>query len=579
MVRDAFGIGVKRAVILLATAAALFAAISLMPGEPAAQTASTNGKIAYVGFDAETQKQDVYTMNPDGTGVTNLTRRYTDPDWSPLGNAHGDPEWSPDGTRISFSGTALSDIGSCCSTNVYVMDADGSNLRRLTNTPDSFEGEDTQATWAPDGSWLAFTSTRSEGPHDPDNPTSNSSDDREIYRMDADGTNEQQLTATSSRNSDEQPSISPDGTKIAFASNQHNTAFGVGPDQLDIYVMDADGTNVERLTTDAASNSPTLNLESRSQNPAWSPDGTRIAYESTRSGNNEIWVMNADGTGERINVSQHESWDSDPAWSPDGTRITFMSRRAGQEDIWAVDAPPTTPSTAASFSALEVGPEAALAASAPRNLTPGSGVEAHSPDWGTAPTGSGTICTIRGTSGADTLTGTSGADVICGAAGDDTIKGLGGNDTLRGEGGADSLLGGVGNDALDGGPGADTASYSASLTAVIASLLTDTATGEGSDTFVSVENLLGSSRADTLTGSGGVNRLTGGGSPDIMRGGAGNDTVVGSGGADTLYGEGGDDTVNSRDGVNGNDSLSGGKHVAGDTKVTNATEKSIVGFP
>jgi TolB protein len=106
MARDSLGIDVKRAFILLAaTAAVLFAVISLMPGEPAAQTASSNGKIAYVGFDTETENQYVYTMN-----------------------------------------------------------ADGANLERLTNTPSSSEGEDTQATWAPDGSWLAFTSTRSEGP-------------------------------------------------------------------------------------------------------------------------------------------------------------------------------------------------------------------------------------------------------------------------------------------------------------------------------------------------------------------------------------------------------------------------------
>ena len=78
------------------------------------------------------------------------------------------------------------------------MDAEGTNLQRLTNTPYSTEGEDFQATWAPDGKWLAFVSTRSEGTLDPDNPI-NFSDDREIYRMDADGTNEQQLTVTTSR--------------------------------------------------------------------------------------------------------------------------------------------------------------------------------------------------------------------------------------------------------------------------------------------------------------------------------------------------------------------------------------------
>src|SRR5215207_11049090 len=165
MVRGVLGIDAKRAIILLAVVAVvMFVVVGLTPGEPAAQTATPNGKIAYVGFDAETQKQDVYSMNPDGTGVSNLTRTYTDPNWSPLGNVDGSPEWSPDGTKISFTGTALSDIGSCCSRNVYVMDANGANLRRLTNTPSFTEGEEFQATWAPDGSWLAFVSTRSEGP-------------------------------------------------------------------------------------------------------------------------------------------------------------------------------------------------------------------------------------------------------------------------------------------------------------------------------------------------------------------------------------------------------------------------------
>ena len=388
MVRDVLGIDVKRVFILLAAmAAVLFAAISMMPGEPAAQTASVNGKIVYSGFDPtlgddKLGQEDIYTMNPDGTGVTNLTQNYSMPNWSPLGEAKDNPEWSPDGTKIVFDASALSDKGSCCSRNVYVMDADGANLERLTNTPSFSEGEDFQATWAPDGTWLAFVSTRND-PYD----------DRDVYRMDVDGTNQKQLTfvdpegETPARVSDEQPSISPDGTKIAFASNTHyddpnNGSYHV--DQLDIYVMDAaDGGNVERLTFDAEYAYP---LEKRSQNPVWSPDGTRIAYESTVSGNSEIWVMNADGTGEPVNVSNHESWDSDPAWSPDGTQITFMSRRvAGQEDIWAVDAPPPSPTTAAAFSALDVGTNAALAASAPRNLTADSSIKAGSPDWGTAP--------------------------------------------------------------------------------------------------------------------------------------------------------------------------------------------------
>jgi hypothetical protein len=168
-------------------------------------------------------------------------------------------------------------------------------------------------------------------------------------------------------------------------------------------------------------------------------------------------------------------------------------------------------------------------------------------------------CTILGTANAETISGTSADDVICAGGGNDTVKGLGGNDTL------------------DGGTGTDTASYSASLTAVNASLATNSSTGEGSDTFSGVENLLGSSKADTLTRSATNNKLTGGGGPDTEQGGLGNDTVVGSGGADTLKGEGGDDAVNSKDGVNGNDTLDGG--LGTDTKVTDTTEKSIVNFP
>ena len=210
-------------------------------------------------------------------------------------------------------------------------------------------------------------------------------------------------------------------------------------------------------------------------------------------------------------------------------------------------------------------------------------------------------CTISGTSANDTISGTSGADVICGKGGNDTIKGAGGNDVLKGEGGADQLYGGQGDDTLDGGTDAnnsnDTANYSASLTAVTASLSTNTATGEGTDTLLSIESLAGSPNNDTLTGSGGNNvvnggngadtlgglggtdRLTGGGGNDTERGGSGNDSVVGGSGSDGLFGGGGDDTVDSRDGTSGNDTLDGGTHVNGDTAIQDPTERSIVGFP
>ena len=99
-------------------------------------------------------------------------------------------------------------------------------------------------------------------------------------------------------------------------------------------------------------------------------------------------------------------------------------------------------------------------------------------------------------------------------------------------------------------------------------MATNASTGEGSDTFLGVENLLRSSKADTLTGSATNNKLTGGGGPDTEQGGSGNDTLLGSGE---------DDAVDSKVGVNGNDSLDGGAGT--DTKVTDTTEKTIVNFP
>jgi Ca2+-binding RTX toxin-like protein len=123
---------------------------------------------------------------------------------------------------------------------------------------------------------------------------------------------------------------------------------------------------------------------------------------------------------------------------PDGTQITFQSCRAGQDDIWVVDAPPP-PTAAASFSALSVGTDTAVAAAAPRILTANSSIEAGSPDWGTALSGGGSVCTISGTARANTLNGTSDADVICGLGGNDTVYGAGGNDVIKGGSGSDTL--------------------------------------------------------------------------------------------------------------------------------------------
>ncbi len=90
--------------------------------------------------------------------------------------------------------------------------------------------------------------------------------------------------------------------------------------------MNADGTDQMRLTTNAAAD----------RSPAWSPDGTKIAFASKRTGNGDIYVMNADGTGQR-RLTTNAAADRSPDWSPDGTKIAFASKRTGNGDIYVMD--------------------------------------------------------------------------------------------------------------------------------------------------------------------------------------------------------------------------------------------------
>jgi TolB protein len=133
--------------------------------------------------------------------------------------------------------------------------------------------------------------------------------DFEIYRINPGGTGLMNLSLD--QGNDITPRWSPDGQRIAFASNRD----GVG----DIYVMDADGSDPTRLTGP---------FDGNSLNPVWSPDGTRIAFETTRDGNLEVYVMNPDGTGQ-TNVSHGPGRDYSPGWSPDGQWLAFRSDRDG----------------------------------------------------------------------------------------------------------------------------------------------------------------------------------------------------------------------------------------------------------
>ena len=200
-----------------------------------------------------------------------------------------DTVWSLDGTKIAFSSLQNQN------TDIYIMDADGSNVTRITE----LAGIDYHAAWSPDGTNIAFANGGV------------------IYLVNADGTN---VSAIARTDQNESPTWSPNGTKIAFASDRDG--------DWDIFVMDTDGANVTRLTDTSAND----------KSPAWAPDGTKIVFKSAGGdGDYGIYVMDSDGANITRISDSITDWAS-PSWAPDGTRITYNTAGdAGNRRVYLAD--------------------------------------------------------------------------------------------------------------------------------------------------------------------------------------------------------------------------------------------------
>jgi len=221
-------------------------------------------------------RNDIFILNATATADSNISLHQAYDFW---------PSWSPDGGQIAFESSRDDSLF----TEVYIITLATGALTRLTDDTGFVDG---QPAWSPSGTRIAFVSNRDSARSD-------------IYLMDPDGSNVRRLTTDSSNEA--QPAWSPDGGRIAFVSDRR------GAGGTDIYVMDTLGNNVVNLTNDAA-----VDLA-----PAWSPDSQKIAFHSNRDpAGFAVWVMDANGANP-VKISPTDPPCELPSWTPDGLRIAY----------------------------------------------------------------------------------------------------------------------------------------------------------------------------------------------------------------------------------------------------------------
>ena len=456
---------------LAALLASFLLALAVTAGPAEATFAGSNGKIAFY------RDGDVWTMNPDGTGATRLTSDY---------NAESNPAISPDGSRIAYEFVR----------GIWVMNADGTDKKRLTDGATT----DEDPAWSADGTRISFSRSG------------------DIWVMNADGSNPTNLTGTSG--SQEYDSTwSPDGDKIAYTRTSS------------IWVMNTDGTGQTNLTPENSipqcPNQPGYYHNGASREPSWSPDGEKIAFSGALICPNvigkNIWVMNEDGSAKTSLINDDRTFDQKPVFSPDGTKILFESNRdSDRPEFYVMSAADGSGITRITNNTTS-DTDADWGFSSPTCDITGNGV-------------------ITGTPGDDVICGGPNNDTIDGLGGDDVIFGNGGNDTLVGAAGNDTLNGGPGVDTASfaGSAGAVEASLVSgfasraganpeSVALVGIENITGSDFGDVLSGSATANVLVGGKGADELLGLAGNDKLNsrdGTNRNDSVNGGGGNDRCV-----------------------------------------------------
>lgn len=237
--------------------------------------------------------RDIYVMNVNGTNLVQLTTS-TGMDMM--------PSWSPDGTKIAFVSnrderSQVQDLEG--NTEVYIMNADGTDQRNVSNHP----GRDIHPNWSADSRHIIFNSTRANT----NSVMTHQFEDFDLYETNVVTGSIKRIT--NDRMTDTYASFSPDGTKIVSRRV-------IEEDNSEIFLMNRNGSEAVNIT-----NTPAFDGW-----PTWSPDGKYLLFSSDRSGNFNLYRMKPDGS-EVINLTNNTYYNSRANWSRDGSKIVFNIQR------------------------------------------------------------------------------------------------------------------------------------------------------------------------------------------------------------------------------------------------------------